>query len=172
VQLTSLALGLTGSITPRHRIWYDNFGINAFIPLEDDKYRSFSDDDDDQLDENDTVITISNTLGVKISPLWDLRWALRLTDTGNGGNDTNDDEDDGLEAATAITLQRDLHDAVLIIGLSADRDTFRGEGSSSDNRFDATVALRFRSSHEEPVGVARPVLVVPRHRPSEIDDGV
>jgi hypothetical protein len=166
VQITSASTHASVSLTPRHEIWSDTITVSALFPLEDDPYDTFdTKTDDDDLDENDANVSISNLLRVKISPLWHLTWYLRLTDTGQN-EDTG-----GANAHSAVTLERDLHDAVLILGVAAKNESFRGDGNQDENRLDASFAIRFRASSQEPIGVSRPVLVAPRHRTGEIDEG-
>lgn len=163
VQIFTASGILEVTLQPRHGIWYDQMRLAAFVPLEDDPFPGYDNTtDDDDLDEDDEVITLSNTLGVKVSPLWDMVWQVRLTDDSN----------DGSNAGTSVALRRDLHDAVLIIGLSAENQSYRGQGSSSANRIDATVAINFKGASEEPIGVTIPALIIPTRRPSEIDEGV
>lgn len=167
VQLTSALLALNAAFTPRSQIWRDSVSLSAYFPLDDDPFATFDDNDqDDDLNENDNNISIQNILGVKISPLWALNWQLRLSDTQSDNEDTG-----GANAATALTLERDLHDAVLVLGVAAKNETYRGESGQDENRVDAVISLRFRRSSEEPVGVARPLLIVPQRHASEIDEG-
>lgn len=164
VELTSVSGFARASYNPRHGIWHDTVSLSIFAPLEDDPFDTFDNkSDDDDLDENDHTLSVTNVFGVKISPLWSLLWKLRLTEDGSSESNAN--------GATSLSLQRDLHDAVLIIGVAAENESFRGESNTDEQRIDATVAIRFKSSSEEPIGVARPTLVVPRRRPSEIDGG-
>jgi hypothetical protein len=165
VQLTTATAALVTAITPRSRVWEDTFTISGYVPLKEDPFAP-SDTRRNQINENRNDVSFTNVLGVRLSPLWNVRWQLRLTDTG-GSQSTG-----GSNAGTSIVLDRDLHDAVLTLGLAAKNEDWRGGGGQGQNRVEATVALRFRRSSEEPIGVARPVLVVPQRRPSEIDEGI
>lgn len=180
LQQTSLFAGLNASVRPRSEIWYDNFAITAFFPLDDDPFATFDDDDrDNEIDENDGEISVSNLLNVKVSPVWNLQWFVRVTDRGDDGDDDDGDDDDGggisglgANGSTAIRLQRDLHDAILELGIAAKNDSFRsGDSGDERNRIEGTVSIRFRQSTQEPIGVARPTLIVPAGRAGEIDDG-